>query len=95
MTSSRDEKVWVQYIGPFGRGHHRAFVSDVAEVYYLEIIQVSIETFEKLSTSDWRLVEDVCRHVLMNGKYCPNLRASDSLFCSQCSEYFEERAEFT
>lgn len=82
----------VQYVGHYGRGQQRAYCSGVGELYYLQIVSVTLEQFEQLPKSDWRSVDGLCRHIVMNGELCSNLRVADSLYCLSCGEFFKQRA---
>ncbi len=84
----------VQYIGHYGRGQQRAYCSGVGELYYLEIVTITLEQFEQLPKSDWRSVDGLCRHITMSGELCSNLRASNSPYCLPCGEFFKQRALF-
>jgi len=86
------DAMFVQYVGPYGRGHHKAY-TEIGEVCYLQVIEIPEDKFEFLNKDEWRTVEDVCRHIDLGGNICANLRDGDGLYCSTHAKEFNERAE--
>jgi nitrite reductase/ring-hydroxylating ferredoxin subunit len=82
-----------QYVGPYGRGHHRAR-TPVGEVFYLQVVSVAPEQVILLPPEEWRSVTDVCRFIHMGGKLCERLRVSEGLYCEFHQSEFSLRAHF-
>lgn len=81
-----------RYIGAYGRGHHRAYIPDVGEVFYGQVIEVTDEQFKKLPRHEWVLVDSICFHTGMDGALCWNKRVEGSKYCALHLEEFSQRA---
>lgn len=87
------ERVECRYIGAYGKGHHRAYVSGVGEVHYGELVKMTKAQFKKLPKHEWVSAENLCVHVGMNSELCWEERVEGSLYCNLHIQEFQDRAQ--
>jgi hypothetical protein len=73
--------VQARYVGHYGRRHTPAFVAGVGEVYYGEVREMTLTTYNLLEKTDWELVDSVCLMPTLDNKICGEKRVEGSHLC--------------
>ncbi len=89
------ETIRARYIGPYGRGHHRARVDGVGEVFYSQVMELTELQLSKLPPAEWVEVADLCQHSNMHGNFCEKLGVKGQTFCEFHQKEFAVRAQLT
>ena len=79
---SSDPIIQTRYVGHYGRGHTRAFIgSGIPDVYYGEIREMPLSTYNQLPPGDWERIEKVCMMLDHNARICGKERVEGSHLC--------------